>query len=185
MREGAVAGILSSGSMLPKMGLKAGTEMPGGERAAAVTEILEGKESPASLVGGGPPMGFHEGSAEVAAGGADAERWRGGFLPVANKVLRVEGNAEVMAGRSGGLADLSACLVGGIRVVTVTGDVGEAGVIRVMAAVGFSSQEGPGRGSDCAHKGGAIGLAVFRDEWASLTSSPLHCGEASGPGDAS
>lgn len=68
-------GVVLSGSMLPKMGLKVGIEMAGSDRAAAVTEILVGKETPVSLLGGGPQMGFDVGSAEVAARGTDAERW--------------------------------------------------------------------------------------------------------------
>lgn len=73
--KGVITGLVLSGSMLPKMGLKVGVERPGGDRAAVVAEILEGKETPASLSGGGLQPGFEVASAEVAAGGAEAERW--------------------------------------------------------------------------------------------------------------
>lgn len=68
-------GLVLSGSMLPKTGLKVGIERPGGDRAAVVAEILEGKETPASLLGGGLQLGFDVGSADMAAGSAEAERW--------------------------------------------------------------------------------------------------------------
>lgn len=69
--KGAITGLVFSGSMLPKMGLKVGVERPGGDWAAVVAEILEGKEISASLLGGGLQLGFDVGSA----GGAGAERW--------------------------------------------------------------------------------------------------------------
>lgn len=67
--------------------------------------------------------------------------------------------------------------------MSVTRDVGETGIRRVTGTVGFESEEGPGRGSDCEHPGGASRLGVFRGEWATLTSSPKDFGEASGSGD--
>lgn len=51
-------GIVLSGLTLPKIGLKVGVKVPGAEDGAAVTEILEYKEVPVSLLGGSPKMGF-------------------------------------------------------------------------------------------------------------------------------
>lgn len=73
--KGVIAGLFLSGSMPPKTGVKVGVERPGGGRAAVVAEMLEGKETPASLLGGDLQLGFDVGSAEAAAGGAEAERW--------------------------------------------------------------------------------------------------------------
>lgn len=70
--KGAIMGIVLSGSVLPKIGLKVGVKIPGVEDTAAVTEILEYKEPPISPLGGRPKMGFDMGPAEVAAGNADA-----------------------------------------------------------------------------------------------------------------
>lgn len=56
--KGAIMGIVLSGLTLPKIGLKVGVKVPGAEDGAAVTEILEYKEVPVSLLGGSPKMGF-------------------------------------------------------------------------------------------------------------------------------
>lgn len=93
-------GIVLSGPMLPKTGSKVGAKLPGGDNAAVA--ILKCKAFPVSLLGGGPKTHFDVGSAEVAAGGADAERWRAG-LTFPNKHLC----AGLMTGGCGDLADLS------------------------------------------------------------------------------
>lgn len=56
--KGAIMGIVLSGLTLPKIGLKVGVKVPGAEDGPAVTEILEYKEVPVSLLGGSPKMGF-------------------------------------------------------------------------------------------------------------------------------
>lgn len=102
--KGALTGIVLSGLMLPKTGLKVGVEIPGGEDDAAVLEILEYEEPPISLLAGSPEMGFDMRSAEVATGGADAGRWGAGLPINPNKVLCIVGAAGIMAGESRGMA---------------------------------------------------------------------------------
>lgn len=102
--KGALTGIVLSGLMLPKIGLKVGVEIPGGEDAAAVLEILEYEEPPVSLLAGSPMMGFDMRSAEVATGGADAGRWGAGLLINPNTVLCIVGAAGLMAGEPRGVA---------------------------------------------------------------------------------
>lgn len=102
--KGALTGVVLSGLMLPKIGLKVGVEIPGGEDAAAVLEILEYEEPPVSLLAGSPKMGFDMWSAEVATGGADAGGWGTGLLINPNKVLCIAGAAGLMVGGSRGMA---------------------------------------------------------------------------------
>lgn len=98
--EASVTGRVLSGPVLPKTGLQAAARLPGGDSAAEDT--LKGKAFAGSLRGGGPETNFDVGSAEDAAGGADAERWRAG-LTFPNKHLC----AGLMTGGCGDLADLS------------------------------------------------------------------------------
>lgn len=64
--------------------------------------------------------------------------------------------------------------------MSVSGDVGEAGVGRMKAAVGFQSEEVPGRGSDCEQPCKDRRLPSFTGEWAVLTASPGDGGRAGG-----
>lgn len=93
-------GIVLSGLTLPKIGLKVGVKVPGAEDGAAVTEILEYKEVPVSLLGGSPKMGFDMWSAEAAIGGTDAEGWGAGLLISLNEVLCVAGAVGITADES-------------------------------------------------------------------------------------
>lgn len=96
----SVTGIVLSGPMLPKTGVKVGATLPRGDDA--VVDMLKHRAFPVSLLGGGPDTHFDVESAEVTAGGADAERWRAG-LTFPNKHLC----AGLMTGGCGDPADLS------------------------------------------------------------------------------
>lgn len=96
--KGAIMGTVLSVFMLPKIGVKVGVKILRVEDAAAVSEILEYKEPPISLLGGSPKIDFDMWSAEVATRGVDAGRWGAGLLISPNKALCVK------AGESPGTA---------------------------------------------------------------------------------
>ena len=98
--KGAIVGIVLSGLTLPKIGLKVGVKVPGAEDGAAVTEILEYKEVPVSLLGGSPKMGFDMWSAEAATGGTSSPGWGAGLLISLNEVLCVAGAVGITADES-------------------------------------------------------------------------------------
>lgn len=89
---------------------------------------------------------------------------------------RFEGGVEMP--EIGGRRDLGhgRCVRGG-WVVSVTTDVGEAGVSRMKIAVGFESDEVLGRGSDHKDPSEACRLNDFRGRCATLVASPVDCGD--------
>lgn len=105
--KGAMTGMVVSGPMPPKMGLKLGVRMLGVEDAVAVTAVLEYKEPPISLLGGSPQMGFDVGPTEAATGGADAGRWGAGLL-IPDRVLCAVSPAGLRARSPGGRVALPA-----------------------------------------------------------------------------
>lgn len=105
--KGAIMGMVFSGPTPPKIGLKEGVKMLRVAGVVVVTEVLEYKEPPISLLGGGPKMGFDVGFAEAMAGGGDAERWGAGLL-IPDRVLCTLSSAELRAGSPGGMVVLSA-----------------------------------------------------------------------------
>lgn len=77
--KGAIMGRALTGPMPSNIGSEVGVRML--EDVVVATEVVEYEETPISLLGGSPNMGFDVGSAEaVASGGTEAGRWGAGLL---------------------------------------------------------------------------------------------------------